>query len=235
MTAFLERIHELAKQLERYDRLKEERDTMDALRSRGRQVSDARTQTERALDSFALVERMGAKVTPRPRLSQQLRAKPANLAKNLADNADELVRDLTWVPTLLEPLQTFTTRVNDAAKEAWQGLVDKKVPPLKDEVFKQLDPFQTPAQIQEVQTARERLRQLRANLPASAGALAEVEAAGQRIQDSLQRLQDLPSAVQNFLAKAATYQATADDFTLEVQRHLRDNQLLSLVRIGLEK
>ena len=235
MTTFLERIDELDTQLERYNRLKEERDTMDALRARGNKVADARLQSESALDSLALVEAMGGKVMRRPRLSPQLRAKPDIFARNLADNADQSARDPNWGPTLLDPLGVFTTRVSDAAKEAWQELVDKKVPLPKDEVFRQLEQFQTPARIQEVGAARERLRQLRANLPLSTNALADVEAVGKLIQDSLQQLQNLPPAVQAFLAKAATYQATADDYTVEVQRYLRDTQLLSLVRIGLEK
>jgi DNA repair exonuclease SbcCD ATPase subunit len=235
MLTFLERIEQLTQNLRRYDRLKEERNTIEALRTRKGQVAEALSKAERALNALVRVEAMGGKVTRRPRLQARLRAKPAALAKELTERADELAHDPNWGSTLLDPLETFSTRVSDAAKDAWQELVDTRFPPVKDEVFKQLDQFQTQAQIDELRVARERLQQLRAGVPVSNEALAEVEAVGNLIRQSLQQMQNLPRAVQLFLAKAVTYQATAEDFTVEVQHYLRDNHLLALVRIGLEK
>ena len=235
MATFLDRIEHLTQQLQRYDRLKEERTTMEALRTRKFQVAEAAAQAEKALNALTRIEAMGAKVTRRPRLTARLRAKPAALAKELTQRPDELAHDSQWNPTLLEPLEMFSSRVLETAKEAWQDLIDQKIPPVKDEVFKQLDQFQTQTQIEELRSARERLRQLRSSVPTTPEALAEVEALGNQIQKSLQQMRNLPREVQTFLAKAVAYQATADDFTVAVQDYLRENELLALVRIGLQK
>jgi hypothetical protein len=235
MTTLLERLDQLGAQLDTFNRAREERDLVNALRSRRTQLADVRTQVERALDSLARVKRLGGKVARKPPASAALRGKPGAFEERLAIDPDEVAHDKQWDRTLLDPLRIFADRVSEAALLSWQAQVDEGVPPVTDEVFTKLEKFQTPAVVREVHAARERIRQLRGSLPISDGALADVAALGQMIRKVLATLQNLPHSVQTFLSKASSYDATADDFSLDVQQWLRENDLLRLVRIGLKK
>jgi hypothetical protein len=234
MATLTERLAELEPQLASLLRAREERELLKALRSRVQQVSGARGELERALMHFERVQRMGGSATGKPRASAPLRARPDALAEQLEKQIDNIADNQQWDATMLKPLNQFSEKLEGWTAETWQGLVDKYVQPVKDEVLDQFERLGFGPRVREVRKARDRIRELRGQLPATDDTLKVIIELNDGIATELGSLDSIPAPVRAFIAKAAKKEAELDDLTAEVRKWLQANNMLKMIRIGFQ-
>jgi hypothetical protein len=234
MATLAERLAQLEPQIASLQRANEERTLLQALRARSQQVSATRKTLDETLTIFGRIEHLGASTTGRPRASAALRGKPAALRERLEKNVDDVAVDLQWDATLLTPLGQFSEKLAEWVREAWTGLVDKHAQPVKDEVLDQFDRLGFGGRVHEVRLARDRIRNLRNQLPVDDSALKTVIELAESISKELSALKTVPPAVRAFFGKAVIREAGLEDLTGEVQDWLRANDMLKIIRIGFK-
>jgi hypothetical protein len=235
MSTVTERLEALEPQLESLQHSLSERNTLQALRTRAEQINRTRQALETQLRLFELVEQLGGRFTSRPRASPTLRARPTVLKSRLEQNPSDVIDASQWDGSFMEPLGVFTGRLQEAALASWQSLVDEKAPTVGDDVLNQFELAGFSRQVREVRAARDRIRQLRAQVPAADGALAEVVALSTAAARELATLQEVPPEVRAFIARASAGEASLDDLTEQVREWLRNRDMLKLIRISLLK
>jgi DNA repair exonuclease SbcCD ATPase subunit len=232
MATLAERLIELEPQMASLLRVREERELLQALRSRLQQVSSAKGELERALKHFERIQRLGGSTTGRPRTSSQLRAKPEALSQQLDKQIDNIADNQQWDAGMLQPLTQFYKKLEVWTTETWQSLVDKRVEPVKDEVLDQFERLGFDSRVRAIRTARDRIRELRGDLPETDDALKVIIDQNDGIAKELGALDSIPAPVRVFIAKASKKEAELDDLTSEVRDWLRDNNMLKMIRIG---
>jgi DNA repair exonuclease SbcCD ATPase subunit len=232
MATLAERLIELEPQLASLLRVREERELLKALRSRFQQITDAKEELERCLRHFERIQRLGASMTGRPRTSPQLRAKPDVLAQQLDKQIDNIADNQQWDAAMLQPLTQFSKKLDVWNTETWQSLIDKRVQPVRDEVLEQFERLGFDSHVHAIRTARDRIRELRGDLPETDDVLKVIIDLNELIAKQLGALDSIPGPVRAFIAKASKKEAELDDLTSEVRDWLRDNDMLKMIRIG---
>jgi hypothetical protein len=232
MANLAEELAALEPQIASLQRSNEERSLISALRARSQQIAVARKLLDETLEFFARIERLAGSTTGKPRASTQLRAKPAALRERLERNIEDVADHQQWDVTLLTPLEQFSTKLAEWVNEAWHGLVDRHVQPVREEVLDQFERLGFGGRVREVRAARDRIRELRNQLPFDDAALQTIIQLNDGIAKELGALNTVPAAVRAFFVKAAKQEAVLEDLNAEVQDWLRANDMLKLIRIG---
>jgi hypothetical protein len=234
MASLIEGLQELETKLAILRDANAERDTLQGLRVRRQKVAAAKAGLDDALTHFAIVERLASTAVGKPRVSSQLRSKPAGLKEQLEAGSYDVSDNQQWDSTLATPLQAFSTKVEEWSLETWQTHIDKSVPPVRDEVLEQLERLGFGARVREVRAARDQIRNLRARLPREDATLNAVLDLNDSIAKALGALKDVPPAVRTFMAKASKREAVLEDLTPDVSKWLKDHDMLALIRIGFK-
>jgi hypothetical protein len=232
MGTLAERLAELQPQMASLLRIREERELLKALRSRVQQVTNAKGELERVLMHFERIQRLGGSTTGRPRASPQLRARPEAIAQQLDKQIDNIADNQQWDTTMLKPLTLFSEKLEEWSTETWQGLVDKHVQPVKDEVLDQFERLGFGLRVREIRASRDRIREMRGELPEADDALKVIIGLNDGIAKELGALDSIPAPVRAFIAKASKKEAELEDLTAEVRKWLQDNNMLKMIRIG---
>jgi hypothetical protein len=212
----------------------EERDTIQALRSRLTQVTQLKQALDAQIQLLERVERLGGKIEQRPRLTAALRGKPNNLRTRVQVNPRDAIDNSLWDATFKSQAEAFGAKVEQAAFTAWQSLIDTTAPSVADDVLTQFERTGFGHTVQKVRTAREAIRVLRSRLPRDDGDLSVVKEYAAAIATELATLKTVPAAVRKFFAKAASHDATLDDLAPEVMAWMRDKDMLRLLRVGFK-
>jgi hypothetical protein len=234
MASLIEGLQELEAKLAILRDANAGRDTLQGLLARRQKVAAAKASLDRALIHFAIIERLAGTAMGKPRVSSQLRSKPAGLKERLEAGSYDVSDNQQWDLTLAAPLQAFSTKVEEWSLETWQAHIDKSVPPVKDEVLEQLERLGFGARVREVRAARDQIRELRARLPAEDSVLQTALELNDLVAKELGALKDVPPAVRTFMAKASKREAVLDDLTADVSKWLKDHDMLALIRIGFK-
>ena len=232
MVTLNEQLDALRPQLALLRSANNERDLVQALRTRSRRLEGARLALEKTLDDLGMVERLTGRSGARPRASAQLRAKPRALGQQLVEADNNIIDNTQWDRSFLTPLEVYTDKVAQVALQEWQAFVDEKAATVPDEVLDQFERSGLGMTVRQVREARDEILRLRARLPTGDAAPTVVLELAKKISAALSDLKSIPDAVRVFIARAARREAVVEDLTDEVREWLKSKDMLKQVRLG---
>jgi hypothetical protein len=168
-----------------------------------------------------------------PKLSRELRTKPAAMLEAFRNDPATFLADGQFAVTFKSPLEGYASRLREILAEAWQTYLGTKVPPINEGALATLEAAGLQKQVAQLRNVLVRMRDIQRQLPVDDAPIKTLATLAKEAKEAWNELGQVPAPVLAFLRKASRREAVLADLNEDVRKWLAEKDLLKHLRISL--